>query len=421
MMKKQRIIIPIVLVTSLFFLWALLHNLNPILIPHLRKAFSLNDFQSSLIDASAYISYFVIAIPAGLFMQRYSYKGGIILGLLLYALGALTVIPAASERSYILFLVAIFIIAAGATFLETAANPYISVLGSEETATRRLNLAQSFNGLGAVLAPILGGHFILSGIEYSDEELTNMAPTALNQYLQTESDAIKMPYLVIAGAVFFLLLLFVVTRLPDGRVAENEGEAHHVGKFSLKIFRHKHFAMAVLSQFFYIGAQVGIGSFFIRFAREASSMGEKQAAFLFGSIAMTGFMAGRFLGTFLMNYIAPNKLLAIYGLISFLLCLSAVLLDGNNALYSLMAVPFFMSIMYPTIFSLGIQKLSSQDTKIASSFLVMSIVGGALFPVLMGLMSVEANSIQLAYSIPALCFLFVFYYGISGYKITSKI
>lgn len=417
MIQKQRVIIPFILITSLFFLWALLHNLNPILIPHLRKAFSLNDFQSSLIDASAYISYFVIAIPAGLFMQRYGYKGGIVLGLLLYGLGALMVIPAASERSYLIFLVAIFVIAAGATFLETAANPYMAVLGSEETAAKRLNFAQSFNGLGAVLAPILGGRFILSGIEYSAKELEAMDAASLNQYLQLESDAIKMPYLVIAGIVFLLLLLFVITPIPDGKSAEGDVEAHGVGRFNFRVFRHRHFTMAVIGQFFYIGAQVGLGSFFIRFAREVSDMGEKQAAFLFGSVAMIGFMLGRFGGTFLMNYIKPHKLLAMYGLVSFLLCAAAAALKGDLALYCLMAVPFFMSIMYPTIFSLGIQKLNPRDTKIASSFLVMAIVGGALFPVLMGLISVEAGSIQLAYTVPALCFLVVFYYGISGYKI----
>ncbi|GAA4801836.1 L-fucose:H+ symporter permease [Olivibacter ginsenosidimutans] len=409
-------LIPVVLVTSLFFLWALLHNLNPILIPHLRKAFALNDLQSSLIDTSAYISYFVVAIPAGLYMQRYGYKRGILWGLALYAIGALLVIPAASARSYLIFLSAIFVIAAGATFLETVANPYISVLGNKETATQRLNFAQSFNGLGAVVAPVLGGKFILSGIEHSPEELAAMGQGQLNTYLQSEANTVKIPYLIIAGVVLVLLLLFVLTKLPEGENEEAD-HTHAVGvNFSLNVFKHKHFLWAVVSQFFYIGAQVGVGSFFIRYAHQVADMGEKNAAYLFGSVAMVGFMLGRFSGTFLMKYVHPSALLAVYGFICSCLLVVAVSSSGVIALYALVAVPFFMSIMYPTIFSLGIHGLSSEETKIAASFLVMSIIGGAVIPLLMGLVSVAANSIQIAYILPLLCFVVVGYYGLRGYK-----
>lgn len=416
-MSKKGVLIPVILVTSLFFLWALLHNLNPILIPHLRKAFALDDLQSSLIDTSAYISYFVVAIPAGLYMQRFGYKKGILLGLILYAIGSLLVIPAASERSYVFFLSAIFVIAAGATFLETVANPYIAVLGDKETATQRLNFAQSFNGLGAVVAPILGGKFILSGIEHSRDELAAMSPAALNAYLQSEADTVKVPYLVIAGIVVALLLLFIMTKLPESQ-EEESNDVHAVGtNFSLKVFKHKHFLGAVISQFFYVGAQVGVGSFFIRYANHVADMGEKNAAYLFGSVAMVGFMLGRFSGTFLMRYVKPASLLALYGLLCSVLLLVAVFTSGTVALYALVAVPFFMSIMYPTIFSLGIQDLTSEETKIASSFLVMSIIGGAVIPLLMGLVSVAANSIQIAYLVPLICFLVVFYYGWKGYRI----
>jgi len=416
-MSKKSTLVPIILVTSLFFLWALLHNLNPILIPHLRKAFELDDLQSSLIDTSAYISYFVVAIPAGLYMQRFGYKKGVLVGLVLYALGALLVIPAASERSYLFFLTAIFVIAAGATFLETVANPYISVLGDKETATQRLNFAQSFNGLGAVVAPILGGKFILSGIEHSPEELVAMGQDSLNTYLQSEADTVKIPYLVIAAVVVVLLILFVVTKLPEGDEREAD-DKHAVGvNFSFKVFKHKHFLWAVISQFFYVGAQVGVGSFFIRYANHVADMGEKNAAYLFGSVAMVGFMLGRFSGTFLMKYVSPAKLLAIYGLLCVLLLIIAVLTTGNVALYALVAVPFFMSIMYPTIFSLGIQGLTTEETKIGASFLVMSIIGGAVVPLLMGLVSVAAHSIQIAYIVPLLCFLVVFYYGWKGHTV----
>jgi len=420
-MSKKSILLPLVLITSLFFLWALLHNLNPILIPHLRKAFALNDLQSSLIDTSAYISYFVVAIPAGLFMQRFGYKKGVLLGLSLYALGALLVIPSASARSYLIFLMAIFIIAAGATFLETVANPYIAVLGDKETATQRLNFAQSFNGLGAVIAPIMGGKFILSGIEHSPEALAAMDKASLTAYLQSEANTVKVPYLVIAGIVFALLLLFTVTRLPEGDSDEQGGASHFNGvHFSFKVFRHRHFSWAVISQFFYVGAQVGVGSFFIRYAHQVVDMGEKNAAYLFGSIAMVGFMLGRFSGTLLMKYIKPAKLLAIYGLVCALLLSIAVFTSGSLALYALVAVPFFMSIMYPTIFSLGIQGLNQEETKIASSFLVMSIIGGAIIPLLMGLISVAVHSIQIAYIAPLICFLTVFCYGWKGHVVRAE-
>lgn len=419
-MEEKKILVPLILVTSLFFLWALLHNLNPILIPHVRKAFSLNDFQSSLIDTSAYISYFVVAVPAGLFMQRFGYKSGILLGLALYAAGALLVIPAATERSYLFFLMAIFVIAGGATFLETVANPYVAVLGDKKTATQRLNFAQSFNGLGAVAAPLLGGRYILSGIEHTPAELEAMGPEAVSIYLQTEADTVKMPYLIIAAAVLLLLLLFVFTRLPEGRKNEEDltGGHHSVGvNFSLKVFRHAHFSWAVVSQFFYIGAQVGVLSFFIRYANYVSGIGEKQAAYLLGTVAMVGFMIGRFGGTFLMKYIKPPRLLAFYGFACILLLGVAVLATGKLALYALVAVPFFMSIMYPTIFSLGIQDLNSEETKIGSSFLVMSIIGGGIAPLFMGMMSVYFNSIQLAYFIPLCCFIPVTYYGLYGYRV----
>src|SRR5690606_21744042 len=213
-MSKNKYLLPLILVTSLFFLWAFLHNINPILIPHLKKACQLSDTQSSFIDLSVYLAYFLVAVPAGLFMHKYGYKRGIIFGLLLYAAGALLVIPAASERSYAFFLFAFFVIA-GATFLEAVANPYIAVLGNKETSAQRLNFAQSFNGVGSFIAPILGGQFILSGIEHTPQELQSMSAEQLNAYLHFEADTVKIPYLIIAGAVILLIILFLFTRVPE--------------------------------------------------------------------------------------------------------------------------------------------------------------------------------------------------------------
>jgi len=415
---KRQNLIPFILVVSLFFLWAFLHNINPILIPHLKKACQLTDFQSSLIDTAVYFGYFIIALPAGWFMHKYGYKKGILFGLILYAVGAALFIPAASARSYDFFLVALFIIAAGATFLETVANPYITKLGDKASAEQRLNFAQSFNGVGAFIAPIIGGQFILSGIEHTPEEMQQMNPEQLNSYLSFEAGTIKIPYMIIAGIILLVAIFFVFTRLPEIKEEDVEDDGHGKKTFSLNVFRHSHVTWAVIAEFFYVGSQVGVGSFFIRFSKYTMDLPEKDAAYMWGFIAMVGFMLGRFAGTFLMQYIKPAKLLALYALINIVLLSIALMASGNIATYALLAVPFFMSIMFPTIFALGIKGLG-EEGKIASSFLVMSIVGGAIIPPIMGFISDKTGSIQMAYIVPLLCFIPIGYYGWKGHIIKA--
>jgi FHS family L-fucose permease-like MFS transporter len=415
--STSRYLVPFILVTSLFFLWAFLHNINPILIPHLKKACQLTDTQSALIDSAVYFGYFLMALPAGWFMHKYGYKKGILFGLILYGIGTLLFVPAASARSYTFFLGALFIIASGATFLETVANPYITKLGPKETAEQRLNFAQSFNGVGAVLAPIIGAKFILSGIEHSQDELAKMSPQQLSEYLSYEAGTVKIPYIIIASIVFLVTILFFVTRIPEIREEGTEDEKH---SFSLKIFHHSHVAWAVIAQFFYVGAQVGVGSFFIRFSKFVMGMPEKEAAYLWGSIAMVGFMAGRFIGTFLMRFIKPAKLLMIYALVNVVLLAVSMMADGTVAVYAVLAVPFFMSIMFPTIFALGIKGLG-EESKIASSFLVMAIVGGAFVPLLMGYISDRTGSMQNAYIVPLVCFIVVLYFGWKGHVIKPNL
>ena len=405
------------LITSLFFLWAFLHNINPILIPHLKKACQLTDLQSSLIDTAVYMGYFIIALPAGWFMHKYGYKKGILFGLILYAIGAALFIPAASARSYNFFLFALFIIASGATFLETVANPYITKLGDKASSEQRLNFAQSFNGVGAFIAPIIGGQFILSGIEHTPQEIQQMSSEQLNTYLSFEAGTIKIPYMIIAGVVLLVAIFFVFTRLPEIKEEDAADDDGHGKKtFSLNVFRHSHVTWAVIAQFFYVGAQVGIGSFFIRFSRYTMNLPEKDAAYMWGFIAMVGFMLGRFAGTFFMRYIKPERLLSLYALITILLLIISLVASGSIAVYALLAVPFFMSIMFPTIFALGIKGLG-EESKIASSFLVMSIVGGAIIAPIMGQISDKTGSIQMAYIVPILCFGIVLYFGVKGYKI----
>lgn len=409
MKNKRNYLLPVILVTSLFFLWAFLHNINPILIPHLKKACQLSDTQSAFIDTAVYLAYFTVALPAGWFMHRYGYKKAILFGLFLFGCGFLLFIPAASAREYSFFLLALFIGAAGATFLETVANPYMTKLGDEKTGTQRLNFAQSFNGVGAFLAPIIGGKVILSGIEHSGNELKGMKPEELSAYLSQEAATVKLPYLIIGLVVFILLIVFYFTKLPE----IHEKDEKEKSKFSFRVFRHRNFTWAVIAQFFYVGAQVCVGSFFIRFSKYVIGLPEKNAALWWGSIAMVGFMAGRFAGTFLMRYIKPERLLGLYSIMNILLLMLAVFSKGNLAVYSLMAVPFFMSIMFPTIFALGIQGMG-EETKIASSFLVMSIVGGALFPLLMGRISdATGGNIQLSYFVPMSCFVVIFFFALS--------
>jgi FHS family L-fucose permease-like MFS transporter len=407
MNNKPSYIVPIILVTSLFFLWAFLHNINPVLIPHLKTACQLSDTQSAFIDTAVYLAYFSIALPAGWFMHRYGYKKAILVGLFLFAVGFLLFIPAASIQKYYFFLIALFIGAAGATFLETVANPYMTKLGDESRGTQRLNFAQSFNGVGAVFAPIIGSKVILSGVEHTKEELKNMSPEQLQTYLSSEAATVKIPYLVIGLVVLMLLLVFVFTKLPEVHEADEKDSA----KFSFKVFRHKNFSWAVIAQFFYVGAQVGVSSFFVRFSQYLIDISKKEATFLWGTIAMVGFMAGRFTGTFLMRYIKPERLLGIYAFVNIMLLFLAVFTHGKFAVYSLMAVPFFESIMFPTIFALGIKGLG-EETKIASSFLVMSIVGGALFPLIMGQISdMTGGNMQLGYIVPMFCFAVIIYFA----------
>jgi FHS family L-fucose permease-like MFS transporter len=412
-MAKNKYLLPFILVCTLFFLWAFLHNINGILIPHLKKVCQLSDTQSSFIDIAVYLGYFVFALPAGLFLHRFGYKKGILCGLFLFAAGALLFLPAADARSYGFFLVALFVAASGATFLETVANPYAANLGSPKNPEQQLNLAQSFNGLGAVLAPWIGTHFILSGIEHTKAELDAMkARGELTTYLQQEAGSIKPVYLVIAGVLILVAIGFILTKLPE--IKETKGA--HGTEFSLGVLRLPYVRWAVIAEFFYVGAQVGVTSFLVRFSRYTANIGEKDAGNLL-SIAMVGFMAGRFLGTFFMRYIQPAKLLSLYAIINIGLLFIVISTHGRIAVYALMAIPFFLSIMFPTIFALGIKDLG-EETKLASSLLVMSIIGGAVTPLIMGIISDKTGgNIQIAYVMPMVCMAFILYFGLRGHRI----
>jgi len=412
----KKYLLPFILVVSLFFLWGMAHNLDSILIPHLKKACNLSNSQSTLIDTSVFFAYFLMAIPAGMILKKWGYKATMISGLLAFAFGAFLFVPAANNLSYITFLIALFIIGCGLTMLETSANPYAAVLGNPSKATSRLNLAASFNGLAAMVAPLIGGLFILSGKSHTKEELAAMTEASRNSYFLEEAASVKTPYITLGIILLVIAVIFYFIHLPEIKTKSVDGEAK--GSF-FGALRHKHLRWAVIAQFFYVGAQVCVTSFFIRMAQQGGGFDEKTAA---SYLAIYGllFTVGRFAGTALLQFIASNKLLAIYAVISVLLSIVAISGSGVVIVYALGGLGFFMSIMFPTIFALGIDGIG-EDTKPGSSWLIMSIVGGAILPFGMGsLIDMYGDNIQIGYSIPLVCYLIILYFGLRGYKIAHK-
>lgn len=411
MNKAKSTQIPFILITCLFFLWGFAHNLDPILIPHLKKSFTLTTTQSTLVDSSVFVAYFIMAMPAGFIMKRWGYKMGIISGLLLFAIGSFLFVPAANHQSYNYFLIALFIIACGLTILETAANPYASRLGDPATATQRLNLVQSFNGLAVALAPAIGARLILTK-GYSDAELASMTDLGRKAALAMEAYTVKTPYTILGIVLLIIAALFYFIQLPDIR----ESSDH---KATIReTFKHSHLKWAVIAQFFYVGAQVCVLSLFILYVTQSANITEIQAADYL-SIGGLAFLVGRFLGTALMRFIQPRKLLTAYALICVALCIVAILGHGTITIYTLIAICFFMSIMFPTIFSLGIDALG-KDTEMASSLIVMSIVGGAVLPRFFGLISDRTGNIQNGYIVPLIAFAVVAYFGWKGSQVKAK-
>jgi len=393
--------LPLILVTSLFFLWGLAYGLLDVLNKHFQETLNITRQRSTLLQAAYFGAYFLIALPAGIFMNKAGYKKGIIIGLLLYATGALLFYPSASMSSFPFFLLSLFILASGLTFLETAANPYITVLGKPETSEFRLNLSQSFNGVGSFIGPIIGG-MLFFGKE-------NNAGAAGNL------DSVKLVYIGIAAIVLIVCWIFFRTPMPE---IKEESLVTEVSATAAKnLFSQSHFTWAVITQFFYVAAQVGIAALFINYCTEKSAGISNEQASYYLSASLLLFTIGRFAGTAIMKFIAPNKLLALYAVINIVLCAVAVWFDGMLPIYALMGIFFFESIMFPTIFALGVKNLGA-ETKRGSSFIIMSIVGGAIMPYIMGWVA-DNYSTSFAYIIPMFCFLFVVYFGIKGYEVKS--
>src|ERR1700722_520816 len=411
---ERRYVLPFILVTSLFFLWAFGVNLNDILIPHLKKGFHLSDFRSSLIQTAFFGGYFLAALPAGWLMEKIGYKRGILVGLLACATGSLLFIPAASVRLYGFFLFALFVMACGQGVLEVAANPYVTILDPPESSERRLNFAQSFNSVGAVVTPIFGAAFILSGVEYSRAQLSAMTPAQLQAYQAAEAATVKGPYLVIAALFLSVAALIFFSQLPEVREDDGDEEKSVAATGLRGLWPYKHLLKGVLAQFFYVGAQVGVASFVIRFAQYSMpGIPEKHAA-NYLKLHLLGFMIGRFSGSAIMKHVAASRLLSLFGM-SALICLAVVLLGtGIAPMWALVLIGFFHSIMFPTIFALSLKHLGPY-TKLGSSLLVMAIIGGAVCPWIMGRVS-DAWDIQRAFVVPLVCHAFVFYFAMWGYR-----
>ncbi len=405
------------LVTGLFFLWGIPNNLNDVLIRQFMKSFEISRLQAGLVQSAFYTGYFLFSVPAAMVMRRYGYKVGLLTGLLLYSLGTFLFLPAAQTRSYGLFLFALFVIASGLGFLETGSNPLIAQMGEPESAVRRLNFSQAFNPLGSITGVLIGTLFIFSGVELKPSDIAQLkAAGTYNTYLQHETMRVIAPYLVLGVVV--LIWAFLIWRTPfpalAGATSTSAGEQ---GRYR-ELLRYPHFLLAVVAQFCYVGAQVGTWSYFIQYAQDYTHVPEKVAGyFLTGTLA--GFGVGRFGSSFLMKRIRPSSLMRLFAIANIVLVAISIFFPGWLGLWAILLTSFFMSIMFPTIFALGLRDLGP-NTKSGASLLVMAIIGGAVFTPLIGLVFQATHSMATSMVVPLLCYVCVGFYAFWGSELPAR-
>ena len=398
---EKKYTVPFILVTSLFLLWGLANNMTDTLLAAFKRIMDMTDTQTSLILSAFYGSYFCFALPAALFIRKYSYRAGVVLGLILYAVGALLFFPAAKAASYAFYLVAIYIMAGGCSVLETTANPYIMAMGTPETATRRLNIAQSFNPVGSIAGILVSKYLILDNISlYS----------------------VSKTYTALGCLLLVIMIVMLFAKMPEGRDASSGGS---IKSTLTRLVGNKRYVYGVVAQFFYVGAQVGVWSYTIRIVMQEMGVMEAEASNIF-LISMVAFCLSRFFYTWLMKWVQPIKLLAISGVLS-MLCSVAVAFTAGKGLVMvifLVLISLFMSLMFPTIYGTALGGITSgehpDDSKIAASILIMSILGGALIPSLQGLLS-DATSIYVSYLVPAFCFAVVLCYAIIALRTEKRV
>ena len=404
-MKKNQLALG--LIFCLFFLWAISSNLLPTMIRQLMKTCELNTFEASFTESAYWLAYFICPIPIAMFMRRYSYRVGIVTGLLIAACGGLLFFPAAQLKSYGVYLCIFFVIATGMCFLETAANPYVTVLGDPQTAPRRLNLAQSFNGLGAFISAMFLSKLVLSGNDFTRETIPADYPGGWEGFIQTETDAMKLPYLILALVLIAVAILLIVVNLPKVGDESKEEKGKLIDFSTLK---KPHLRWGVIAQFFYNGGQTAINSLFLVYCCTYAGIDEATATTFFG-LYMLAFLLGRWVGTLIMTKVSPTAMLTFYALANVVLCIVIVGFGGYVGLYAMLAVSFFMSIIYPTQFSLALHGLGDQ-TKSGSAFLVMAIVGNACVPQFTAyIMHQNETFYQVAYIVPMICFAVCAFYG----------
>src|SRR6201997_786794 len=406
---------PLAVVTSLFFMWGFLTCLNDILVPHLKSIFDLGYAQVMLVQFAFFSAYFLFSVPWSKIVNTIGYQKSMVAGLLTMAVGALLFVPAASAVSYPLFLTALLILATGITGLQVSANPYVDLLGKPETASSRLNLTQAFNSLGTTLAPKLGGLLILSATPLAIEELHQLSPPALHLYRVQTAASVKMPYLVIGGALLLLAVLIAISKLPKIESARCLPGAD----VSDSVWKHPNLIFGALGIFTYVGAEVSIGSFLVNYfgQTEIAGLSAKSAAG-YVSFYWAGTMLGRFLGAGLLRKFKAGRLLGTFAICTSSLVGLSMLTHGHFAMWSILAVGFFNSIMFPTIFSLGVAELGPL-TGNGSGILNMAIVGGAIVPLIQGAIA-DHIGIHHAFFIPVICYLYILYYALSGSKPNSE-
>lgn len=412
---KKKTTLSLALIFSLFFIWAISSNLLPTMIRQLMKTCELNTFTASFTESAYWLAYFIFPIPIAMFMKKYSYKAGIIFGLLLSAFGCVLFLPAAAVKAYPFYLSIFFIIATGMCFLETAANPYVTCLGDPATAPRRLNLAQAFNGLGAFIAAMFLSKLVLSGEDYTRETIPADYPGGWEGFIQTETNSMKLPYLILGAVLVIAVIAIIIANLPktDEELQEKKSDEKLI---DFKVLKRSHLRKGVIAQFFYNGGQTAINSLFLVYCCTYAGIAEGKATTFFG-IYMLCFLLGRWIGTLLMGRFKPQNMLAVYAVANVFLCLVIIIFGGMAGLIAMMGVSFFMSIMYPTQFSLALDGLG-EKTKSGSAFLVMAIVGNACLPQLTAFVMHRNPAVyHIAYIIPLICFAVCAYYGWKGYKV----
>ncbi len=409
---------PLTALTSLFFMWGFLTCLNDILIPHLKNVFNLSYTESMLIQFVFFTAYFICSMPSGWLVKKFGYKKGIVIGLIIAGIGCLFFYPSAAFRSYPFFLTALFIMASGITLLQVAANPYVTILGKPETASSRLNLTQAFNSLGTTIAPYFGSLLILSVVVKSTEEIAKLSPADLSAYQLAEASAVQVPYLGLAAALFIIAAIFAYIKLPefnDSTESSVDTSDSNLDHLFNSAWSYRHVVLGAISIFVYVGAEVAIGSFLVNYLglKEIGGLKEADAGKLV-SFYWGGAMVGRFLGSAIQRVIKPGTMLGFNALVAVVLLIVTMATSGSVAMWSILAIGLFNSIMFPTIFSLGVAGLGKHTSQ-GSGILITGIVGGAIIPILQGTIADSSIGLHHAFILPVICYLFIAYYGFKGH------